>query len=272
MNTQQRQQMSRIRREQQRVQQSWQLLQHSDRGIDPIFNRLALFNTVKELDHLSNVERMRHHKTPIVFGDHWLHWLNPQGHWYVAHQREQISRDRLGAIERIVYRQDNINLTTHAIERLWQRSGQGIAEYQDNFGLGDITPYLSQFSVITSSALLDPNQMAVRTDIPLPYRQGLFLGSVAFGEGSMSFDSKGVKFSKHTHKYCAMTWIAPEQLKPNQQVIRDALLAGQWNQAADLVKQEVWMIEAFDPVELTQNFNQELAKLWQNPDTSVERI
>ena len=62
MNTQQRQQMSKIRREQQRVQSRWQRLQHTDRGIDPVFNRLGLFNTLKEHDHLSNTDRMRHNK------------------------------------------------------------------------------------------------------------------------------------------------------------------------------------------------------------------
>lgn len=273
MNTQQRQELARVRRQRTKIQEAWQRLQNTANRVDPKFAHLGLFNVVKEDDHLANADRFRHKKEPVLFGNHWLHWNTSHNTVFLAHQQELVKRDSLGRVIQVIYQEDSINYTPHAIERLWQRSSRGIAEdYEPNLGLGDIANYLRRFNTIADSPLLNAGEVALRTDIPLPFRNGLFLGSVRLGEGSMLLESSGVGFSGRRLKFCAHTWVASDQLSSDQRTVRDLLVAQQWEDAADFIEHSVWNMEAFDFVEENQNFTQAVIDHHNNLDRSVFRI
>lgn len=259
MNTQQRQLLARNRRRREQVQQRWQQL-HNTRSTQH-FSSLGIYNVVMEEDHVGNAERLRLSRTPVEFGDHWLTWSAPDGRTFVARQQEIVRANREGQIISITYRSDHINFDLHSIQRLWQRTGQGLPEqdYPVNLDIPGITDYFGNLGAcITQSPLLESGEWAIRQDIPLPYRGGLFLGSVRVGEGSITITSQGVKASPHQLKYCAHTYVAGHQLTESQRKVRDLILQGDLRQARQQVQSRTWLIEAFDPRQQHQTWQQQI--------------
>jgi hypothetical protein len=267
--TQQRQIVARLRRQTQQVQQAWQQIQNTPGRVPDRLSKVGVFNVVLEADHLGNATRLRRHKIPVEFGDHWLYWSSPSlGTEYLAFQREHYTQTR------IVLEQDSINLTYHAFERLWQRTGRGIpvTEYKMNLGLGNIDPWLRLWLGAVDSPLANPGEQAWRSDIPLPYRGGLLLGDVRLGEGNLVMDTQGIQFHHRCLKFCANTFVSEDLLTDSQRQIYTAVVQRDWDTAQALVARQTWVIQCQDLVTAHQTYQQEIDELAQSLDRSVERI
>jgi hypothetical protein len=245
--TKQRQELSKIKKQQIKAQQALCLRSNKPNYLDPIWARVGLFDVVPEVEQLANGHRLQKNKNPVEYGNHFMAWENIDN-LFAGFQEETVIKDGLGRITGMTYRNDNINWTPHAIERLWQRDGLGIKvqNYQPNLGIGALKEYLSLVHPSAKSSLIEQGQVAVRTDLIVPCRGGALLGSIRLGESSVSYKGVEVKFGKLEHKFCAHTWISEEQLRPEQWQICDAILNNQMELAAELMNKNHFRLEAID--------------------------
>jgi hypothetical protein len=259
--TQQRQELAKIRRQQVKAQQEWIARSNRPDYIDPEWARVGLFDVIPEAEQIANGDRLLKGRTPVVYGNHFFSW-RAHDYLFAAYQEETILRDAMNRIVGFTYTSDNLHWTPHAIERLWQRYGEGITakNYQANLGLAQLESYIKQLRGLAKSSLLDDNQQALRTDLIVPYRDGALLGSVRLGESQFGYKNNKPFCGGRTLHFCAHTWISGEQMRPEQRQVCQAILANDIDQAVQLMNKNDFRIEALDEDIMTDRFQKQFTK------------
>ena len=260
--TKQRQELAKIRKQQLKAQQAWILRSNKPDYIDHQWARSGLFDAIPEAESIAQGHRFQRNKTPVVFGNHFLAWRTTDN-LFACYQEEILVKDGQGRITAATYKSDSLNWSPHAIERLWQRDGLGIraASYVPNLGIDCLEECIELLRPLAQTPLIDDNQIALRTDLIVPFRNGALLGSVRLGEGTVTYTATDVKFDKHQPRFCAHTWVSPEQLRDSQRAVCEAILGNQPQLAADLMNKYDFRLEAIDIESANQAFNDDLVAI-----------
>ena len=260
--TKQRQELARIRKQQLKAQQAWRLRSNKTDYLEYEWAHSGLFDVIPEEESIAQGLRFRQGKTPVVFGNHFMSWRTTDN-LLACYQEETIIKDGQGRIVSATYKTDSLNWTPHAIQRLWERDGLGIkaASYVPNLGIECLDEYLDLVRASAKTELTEVGQYALRTDLIVPFRGGALLGSIRLGEGTVAYTATDVKFNKHQKRFCAHTWVSPEQLRDSQQAVCEAILGRMPQLAADLMNKYDFRLEAVDVLTLDKQFAKAIAQV-----------
>lgn len=223
--------------------------------------KVGIFNVRIEAEQVANCERLRRGLPIVKFGTHWGSWRHMDKD-FLQIQHETIKYDNQNNIIGFKYTSDNISWTPHCLERLWERNGFGLgSEVEHNLGIDNLDKYLTYINDGKASLVL--GEIAIRSDIVVPFLGGLLLGIVKTGEIEFGIQRKGKKCHfwgnngswispsigmPAVHRFCAQTWIPLDLARDDQRQVAELLSAGLWQSAADKMKAiEPFQFEAYNP-------------------------
>lgn len=258
----QRQQLAKQRKTQEKFERKHnQILNQTPEGYN--WAKVGMFNVRIEAEQVANCERLRKGLPVVKFGTHWNTWRH-DGHDYLQIQRETLECDSQKQITGFKYISDNITWTTHCLERLWERNGFGLgSEVEYNLGIANLDKYLGYINDGKPSRVL--GEIAIRSDVVVPFLGGLLLGIIKTGEIEFGMRRKGKKChlwvedngaltcpytgTKTTHhRFTALTWIALDKARDEQQAVAELLSAGDWLSAAQrMMDIKAYQYEAINP-------------------------
>lgn len=248
--TQKRQQLAKQQRIQAKFERKHnQIYNQTPQGYN--WAKVGVFNVRIEAEQVANCERLRKGLPIVKFGTHWNTWRH-DGNDFLQIQREVFEYDSQKQITGFKYISDNITWSVHSLERLWQRYGVGLgSETEYNLGIRDLDKYLKYIN--DGRAHMVMGEMAIRSDVVVPYNGGLLLGIIKTGETEFGIRRKANKcYTWHEtngslpnpysgsltihHRFCAMTWISWDQARDEQRAVAEHLISGDWLLAAQLMK------------------------------------
>lgn len=225
------------------------------------WSKVGLYNVRPEESATANIIRSKKQESSFFpIGNQWSCWTNNTRN-YVCFEWE-IFKQKSERLEWLGYDQDRLRYTPHALERLWQRSGQPMdAEPQRDLGILGLGNYLEYLHDTTFHRI--DQTVAARSDIIVPFRQGAFLGVITTADTGLGLKRIGTRlemcplifknispvptaYNIHNNipqyrSFRAETWIHNDLLRSDQREICDNLRAGQYDIAATRMSQ----IESF---------------------------
>lgn len=198
--------------------------------------RLGIYHTQTQQDQVSTLDAIRTRQAWQAPGDHWLTWRYNDTD-VCCWQRQHLILDGKNRLETLTWRQDHLEFTAHAIERLHQRGGN-LQQYEWNLGHKDLAEYLRP---LVKLALAD-EIIVGRSDLVLSWQSGAFVGDIVNSDEYFGVRAHRAGLLTRYEivstppaeflKFRAHTWIADSQMSDPQRSVVDLQRAGRMSLAA----------------------------------------